>query len=134
MNDAPRTASLGDFTLTAAHRRAAEAEHERAGIEYWFAGARHDASGEIAGFTELLFRPYKPWLVEQEDTGVDPAHRGRGIGRWLKAVNALRVLDEKPAARILETWNDGTNRWMLDINTAMGFRPVVSWVEVELEI
>jgi GNAT superfamily N-acetyltransferase len=134
MNDAPRTDSLSDFTYTAAHRRAAEAEHARAGIEHWFAGARHDATGEIAGFTELLFRPYKPWLVEQEDTAVDPAHRGRGIGRWLKAVNALRVLDEKPEALFIETWNDGSNRWMLDINTAMGFRPVVSWVEAELDL
>ena len=134
MNDAPRSESFGDFNLTAAHRRAAEAEWAVDGTEYWFAGARHDASGEMAGYTELIHHPDTSWLVEQEDTAVAPAHRGKRIGRWLKAVNALRVLDEKPDARFLETWNDGTNRWMLDINVAMGFAPVAVWVEVERDV
>jgi GNAT superfamily N-acetyltransferase len=134
MNDAPRSESFGDFTLTAEHRRAAEAEWSVDGTEYWFAGARHDDTGELAGYTELIHHPDTPWLVEQEDTAVAPAHRGKRIGRWLKAVNALRVLDEKPVARFLETWNDGTNKWMLDINVAMGFAPVAVWVEVEAEV
>jgi GNAT superfamily N-acetyltransferase len=134
MNDAPRSESLGDFNLTVAHRRAAESEWLDDGTEYWFAGARHDATGDMAGYTEMIYRPDKPWVVEQEDTAVHPDHRGRSIGKWLKAVNALRVLDERPAATVIETWNDGTNRWMLDINTAMGFRPVVTWVEAELDL
>lgn len=134
MNDAPRSDSLGDFTLTEAHRRAAEAEWGDDGTEYWFAGARHDASDDLAGYTEMVYRPDKSWVVEQEDTAVHPDHRGRSIGRWLKAVNALRVLDERPSATVIETWNDGTNRWMLDINTQMGFRPVVTWVEAELDV
>lgn len=134
MNDAPRTKSLDDFLFTSEHRRTWEAYHESMGITTWFVGARHDATGDLAGFSEMSFRTYKPWLVEQEDTGVDAPHRGHRIGWWLKAVNALRVLDEKPEARFIQTWNDGTNRWMLDINTAMGFAPVASWIEAELDI
>ena len=134
MNDAPHSESIDDFVFTPELRRAAERELERFGTEYWFAGARHDASGELAGFTELVFHRYAPWLVEQGDTAVAPAHRGHGIGRWLKAVNALRVLDEKSEARVMETWNDGSNKWMLAINDAMGFRPAVTWVEAELDI
>ena len=132
MNDAPRTESLDDFVHTAQQRRDSEAELARDGAEYWYAGIRHDATGEIAGYSDFVFWPWKPWLVEQGDTGVVAAHRGHGLGRWLKASNALRVLDEKPEARVIETWNDGSNRWMLAINDEMGFRPVATWVETEL--
>jgi hypothetical protein len=82
----------------------------------------------------MTWRPGKPWLVEQGDTAVHADHRGHRIGWWLKAVNALRVLDEKPNVRFIETWNDGGNRWMLDINDAMGFRPVATWIETELDV
>jgi GNAT superfamily N-acetyltransferase len=134
MNDAPRTESLGDDVYTAELHRAGEAERARDGLRYWFVAARHDATGELAGYTEMMHAPFTPWLVEQGDTAVAPAHRGHGIGRWLKAVNALRVLDERPDATVIETWNDGSNRWMLAINDAMGFRPVATWIETELQL
>ena len=134
MNDAPRTSSLDDFVYTVDVKRRGEAELEADGAVPWFAGAIHDETGELAGFTELVFRARRSWMIEQEDTVVVPAHRGHGIGRWLKAVNALRVLDEHPEVRVIETWNDGSNRWMLAINDAMGFRPVVTWIEAELDL
>jgi GNAT superfamily N-acetyltransferase len=134
MNDAPRTDSLEDFTYTADNRRATEAEQVRAGIASWYVLARRDDTGELAGYTELALSPWSPWRAEQGDTAVAAAHRGHGIGRWLKAVNALRLLDERPQVEVIETWNDGTNRWMLAINDAMGFRPVVTWVEAELHL
>ncbi|MEN3274117.1 MAG: hypothetical protein V7636_2878 [Actinomycetota bacterium] len=134
MNDAPRTESLGDFTYTVASKRLGEAELETESAVAWFAGAIHDDTGELAGFTELIHRDRRPWIIEQEDTVVVPAHRGHAIGRWLKAVNALRLLDEQPEVRVIETWNDGSNKWMLAINDAMGFRPVVTWIEAELDL
>ncbi|HEX4906664.1 MAG TPA: GNAT family N-acetyltransferase [Acidimicrobiales bacterium] len=134
MNDAPKSDALDDFVHTAAQRRHAEAEHAAKGAREWFVAARHDETGELAGYTEIMVMPYKPWHVEQGDTAVAPAHRGHGIGRWLKAVNALRVLDEWPSARWIETWNDGSNRWMLAINTEMGFRPVARWIDAELQL
>jgi GNAT superfamily N-acetyltransferase len=134
MNDAPRAESLDRFVFTVERRRAGECDLAADGAEYWFAGAVHDATGDVAGFTELVSRDRQPWLVQQEDTCVVPAHRGHAIGRWLKAVNALRVLDERPDARVIETWNDGTNKWMLAINDAMGFRPVATWIETELDV
>jgi len=134
MNDAPRTELLDDFVHTAQHRRDAERELERIGASYWYSGIRHDATGDIAGYSDMIHWPWKPWLAQQEDTGVVAAHRGHGLGRWLKAVNALRVLDERPDARVIETWNNGTNKWMLAINDAMGFAPVATWVETELDL
>ena len=134
MNDAPRTDKLDDFVHTAQHVRAGEAEMAAAGTSLWYVGARHDASGELAGYTELTHNPRTPWLAEQGDTAVIAAHRGHGIGRWLKAVNALRLLDERPEVRVIETWNDGSNTWMLAINDAMGFKAVATWIETELEL
>jgi GNAT superfamily N-acetyltransferase len=134
MNDAPRTEKLDDFKHTAEHVRASEAEAVAAGTVMWFVGARHDATGELGGYSQLYWNPRKPWLADQGDTAVIAAHRGHGIGRWLKAVNALRLLDERPDVRIVETWNDGSNKWMLAINDAMGFRPAARWIETELEL
>lgn len=134
MNDAPRTDKLDDFVHTAEHVRAGEAEMSAAGTVMWFVGARHDATGELGGYSALYWNPRKPWLADQGDTAVVATHRGHGIGRWLKAANALRLLDERPDVRVVETWNDGSNRWMLAINDAMGFRPAATWIEVELEL
>ena len=134
MNDAPHTDLLGDDVYTTEHWRDAEHEMEENDVTFWYSGVRHDASGAIAGYSSMTIRADKPWLISQEDTAVHPDHRGKAIGRWLKATNALRVLDERPDAQWIETWNDGSNRWMLAINDDMGFRPVAEWVEVELQL
>lgn len=42
--------------------------------------ALHEASGEVAGFTEVELRRRTSALSEQGDTAVVAAHRGRGLG------------------------------------------------------
>lgn len=95
--------------------------------------ARHDDSGELAGYTELAFPGLWPAAAWQEDTGVWPKHRDRGLGRWLKAANALRLLDERPEIEFIDTWNAGSNEAMLGINEAMGFRPLENWGDWQAE-
>ena len=97
------------------------------GYRWWTICARHDGSGELAGYTEIVLPSRWPSQAYQEDTGVWPKHRNRGLGRWLKAVMALRILDEQPAVERIETWNAGSNEAMLAINVAMGFAPVENW-------
>ena len=97
MNTAPLEAlDWDDERFTAEHWRAIEATNEARGFETWQLCARHDDSGELAGYTELTLPRLWPGAAWQEDTGVWPKHRERGLGRWLKAVNALRLLDERP--------------------------------------
>lgn len=93
----------------------------------WVLCARHRPTGLLVGYTELQPLSSRPWLASQGDTGVEPAHRGYGLGRWLKAVNALRLLDEMPEVRVIETWNAESNDPMLAINRPMGFVPVCRW-------
>ena len=57
-------------------------------------------------------------------------HRGHRLGWWMKAANAGHVLTERPTVRRVHTWNAGENRWMLQINEALGVRhrsPAACW-------
>lgn len=84
-----------------------------------------DGSG--AGFSELFVNGFRPSLADQGDTGVVPAHRGHGLGRWLKAENLRLAQRLSPTFATVETYNAQSNPWMLDINVAMGFRPHLVW-------
>lgn len=87
--------------------------------------ARHRPTGEFAGFTTVAYKRLQPDLVEQWDTGVDPKHRNKGLGRWVKAAMALRLRDEYPDVRRIDTENAGSNAPMLSINVDMGFKPIL---------
>ena len=108
--------------------------HLRQGNESWTVCARDDGTGRFVGYTELSFSIHRPWHATQGDTGVDPAHRQRGIGRWLKAHTALRLLDERPEVEHIETWNAADNGPMVSINRAMGFRVVAGWRQWSLPV
>src|SRR5437763_15707413 len=95
MNTAPLEAlEWDDERLTVEQWREVEATNAARGYEWWPVCARHDDSGELAGYTELALLPDWPEMAWQEDTGVWPKHRERGLGRGLKAVNDLRLIDE----------------------------------------
>jgi len=100
----------------------------------WLAMARHDESGAFVGLSEMGFDGFRAGEVHQGNTGVDPAHRGHGLGRLLKAANALRLLDEKPGAVFIDTFNQDENAPMLAINTAMGFRPHRRYTEYQVPV
>jgi mycothiol synthase len=112
-----------DWVLTPAQMLDWQEALARRGHVGWVFAARHDATGQFAGFTEMGFWPWAPERGFQGDTGVHPDHRNLGLGRWLKAAMLLRVLDERPEVEAVETGNASSNEAMLAINVAMGFRP-----------
>ncbi len=134
MNTAPRAKGVDDVVVTPQQLGANQEAHVRRGGWSWTVCACHEPTGRLVGFTELGGFAYRPWLAEQGDTGVHPQHRHRGLGRWIKAANALRLLDERPEVGVLETWNADVNAPMLSINHAMGFRTVTEWQEWRLPI
>ncbi len=87
--------------------------------------AVHKLTGEFAGFTSVTYQTLHPTQAWVWNTGVDPAHRNKGLGRWVKAAMMIKVLDEYPAIERLDTLNAGSNEAMLNINVAMGFQPLV---------
>lgn len=127
MNDAPRWEGEPEAVFTVAELRAAEDAAAAAQLDWWNLGVRHDESGAIVGISEIYLPARRPWIVFQGDTGVDPAHRGHGLGAWMKAVNHLRLRAERPDVQIVQTWNAAANEPMLRINRALGFQPVVTY-------
>ena len=91
-------------------------------------------TGEPAGLSSLSVASDRPEIGHQDDTGVLAAHRGHGIGRWLKAANFRNALAGTPELQAIETYNAESNPWMLDINVAMGFRPYHSYAAYQAPI
>lgn len=92
--------------------------------EHWTAAAKHRSSGHLVAASHLSRQRSKPdGFIEQKGTVVIPAHRGRRLGTLVKAANLLHVQEAVPNARAIMTTNAEENRWMLDINEALGFRP-----------
>ena len=125
MNTAPRDDLDMEDWLRSPERYDEDWQHNIAmGEHAWTMCVRHDPTGELAGFTELWWFDWMGDLAWQGNTGVDPAHRNKGLGRWLKAAMLQKVLRERPELSRVDTWNAGSNEPMLAINVALGFRPV----------
>ena len=134
MNDAPTDEGWEDETYTVEQIRSWEASRRQQGAETWTAVARHVPTGAIAGYSELLWNPNTGHVANQGDTGVLSAHRNLGLGRWLKAAMVLRLVAERPHVRFIRTGNADSNRPMLSINHAMGFRQYKAWTTWRLPV
>lgn len=126
MNDAPLDALVHEHeTFDVARAREVESIHVSSNSEYRAIFAIHTESGELAGFTATRVPRSQPAFGKQGDTVTVAAHRNQGIGRWLKADMYFWLRDERPDTRFLDTGNAESNRPMLAINEAMGFRDVI---------
>jgi GNAT superfamily N-acetyltransferase len=122
MNDAPVDgADIADEVFTAGVIRQNEAGHREMGFTHWVTVAVHEQTGAVAGLTELVLA--SPPRAFQEDTAVVPAHRGSGLGLWVKADMLCRLRAERPDVTEVMTGNAASNEHMLRINTRLGFRP-----------
>jgi RimJ/RimL family protein N-acetyltransferase len=94
-----------------------------AGRLRWTALMR-DSTGACVGGTEVTFEHWEPNLVLQQNTGIDPAHRGLGLAKWAKAAMLERIRHDRPEAQRIRTGNAFSNVPMLAINDALGFRVI----------
>ena len=123
MNDAPTdNLEIEDMSFDAATLRADFDARDACGIDYVGILAVC-ADGSAAGATEVFVNRLRPAYSWQWNTVVLPAHRGRGIGRWMKAAMWQRLRAEAPEVAMLRTGNAESNAAMLAINNEMGFRP-----------
>ncbi|WP_186316014.1 GNAT family N-acetyltransferase [Catellatospora sichuanensis] len=104
--------------------RARERCARAAGLQRRVVAAVHEASGTVAGLTVLEVPLLAPELAHQDDTVVVPAHRGRGIGLWLKAEMVRRLAADGGVVRRVRTTTDPSNGHMLAINDRLGYRRI----------
>ncbi|MFA7762071.1 GNAT family N-acetyltransferase [Streptomyces sp. NPDC048723] len=95
--------------------------------------AVHD-DGTMAGYTEILLPQGSAPRAQQYDTAVVPAHRGHGLGLWVKAAMVRRLRAEHPGVVEIETDNAEDNVHMLAVNHRLGFRSYRRTREFQLDV
>jgi mycothiol synthase len=103
-------------------------------VDSIWAMAFDDETKQPVGMSELIRRRTDPstWIVTV--TMVDPDHRGRSLGKWLKGAANLAALEAWDGGVYQETGNAFTNEAMLAINRAMGFRHELTMTDVEIAV
>ncbi|MFN8497289.1 MAG: GNAT family N-acetyltransferase [Anaerolineae bacterium] len=135
INDEPRgDLEIEDEKLTPEQVRDWERIHRERGVQAWTVVVREDATGELAGFSEVRWNPFEPDRMWQGGTATSRSYRNRGLGRWLKAAMMERILRERPQVKRIRTGNAEVNAPMLKINYEMGFRPIKTWSTWQIEV
>ena len=123
INDAPMGAlvfedELYDLDRMRAVERAAELRRDRIRRVV----ARHRSTGEVAGHTVVVVRPWAPRVAYQYDTAVARDHRGHRLGLALKIEMMRWLAEAEPQLEVVETWNNTENAPMIAVNEALGYR------------
>ncbi|RKT54231.1 GNAT family N-acetyltransferase [Saccharothrix australiensis] len=135
IHDAP----IGDLAVrppkwTVEYLRAREAEMREQDVELRVVVAQHEATGVVAGFTEVELHPHRPNWAFQRDTAVVSAHRGRGLGRSVKARMMRWLLADRPNLERVYTGTGVENVHMQQVNHQLGFSTVRTMIAVNQEI
>ncbi|HEY1175841.1 MAG TPA: GNAT family N-acetyltransferase, partial [Phytomonospora sp.] len=93
-----------------------------AGIRNFHTAVRHKETGRIVAWTLIFSPPSDPGHCQQGITVVDPDHRGKRLGTYVKLENLPYALAMEPALRVVSTSNAGENAHMIAINEALGYR------------
>ncbi|HEV2070525.1 MAG TPA: GNAT family N-acetyltransferase [Acidimicrobiales bacterium] len=123
MNSAPQ----GDMeqppllALSVEEFRERQARREALRVETWTVVARQRLTGMLVGLHDVTV-PSGGTVATVQNTGVVEAHRGHGIGRWLKAVMALWLADERPAVVRFVTATSDINHHMRRVNEELGYQ------------
>lgn len=134
MQTAPRdNLDVGDVLLDADHIAELDLSLLEAGRMRWTALVR-DSIGACVGGTEVTFEPREPTVVLQQNTGIDPAHRGLGLAKWAKAAMLDRIRHERPEAERIRTDNAFSNAPMLAINDILGFNVISTRTEWQVNV
>lgn len=111
-----------------------EAELRASGTEQRVVVAVHEATGAVAGLTELEVLANDPNWAYQRETAVLAAHRGHGLGRCVKAEMIRWLLADRPAFTRIQTTTSVLNTHMRRVNVQLGFTTARTMVAVNCEI
>ncbi|MEY9933382.1 mycothiol synthase [Catenulispora sp. GP43] len=118
---------------TPARVREEEARNAAINREFRSVVAIHEATGEVAGVTDVTIAAARPMVVQQGYTAVRREHRGQGLGLAMKAEQLRALVEQHPAARQVMTQTADLDH-MASINRALGFQVLSDSVYIEAEI
>jgi hypothetical protein len=78
--------------------------------------------------------PWDPATVLQQNTGIEPSHRGLGLAKWVKAAMLERIRHQRLEAVRVRTDNAFSNAPMLAINDALGLRVISTRTEWQADV
>jgi GNAT superfamily N-acetyltransferase len=107
--------------------------HKR-GLKPYIVLAIHEATGVVAGLTEVVVPAQHPERADQYDTIVVRAHRGYGIDRAIKARMLFELRSAEPELLEVQTWNAHANESMLKVNAELGYQPDRDWYEYGVDV
>ena len=129
--DAPHDPSIEEPVWDAARVVATDQRIRRQGVRAYTVAARHDASGELSGLTQVEVGLERPEWAFQALTAVGRAHRGHRLGLRLKLAMLELLARQEPQVTHLLTSNTETNTHMISINEELGYyvlgKPARSW-------
>ena len=106
----------------------------RRGMKPYIVLAIHEATGAVAGLTEVVVPAQHPTRADQYDTIVVPAHRGYGVARAIKARMLFELRAAEPKLAEVQTWHALEKEPMLKVNAELGVLPDRQWREYEADV
>jgi RimJ/RimL family protein N-acetyltransferase len=125
MNDAPHSADREDDIWDAQRvRDRADAAVREGCLRGYSIAAIADATGEMAGLTQVYVDPEYPEWGHQGVTAVTRPHRGHRLGLLVKAAMLEWLATEEPKLERIATDNAATNKYMIAVNETLGYELV----------
>ncbi|HET9171731.1 MAG TPA: GNAT family N-acetyltransferase [Actinospica sp.] len=93
-----------------------------------------DADDAPVGYTTMFVAGGAQRDVLQDNTFILRAHRGHGLATLAKVANLRRLAESYPQAAHVHTWTAEVNDAMHAVNSRLGFRPVETMYELELDL
>jgi GNAT superfamily N-acetyltransferase len=104
------------------------------GLKPYIVLAIHEATGVVAGLTEVVVPAQHPERADQYDTIVVRAHRGYDIDRAIKARMLFELRSAEPELLEVQTWNAHANESMLKVNAELGYQSDRDWYEYGVDV
>lgn len=134
LGDAPHDEAFEPETWDAARVRAAEERVIAQGTRWYSVAAMHDATGQMAGLTQVNVDPDVPGWAFQEITAVTRPHRGHRLGMLVKVAMLARLATDEPGIRQIMTFNAVKNDHMIGVNAELGHRVTDHFQSYEIAV
>ena len=123
--DAPQAGmAVDEEEWTAERYRTMEHLAAEAGILTVTSAVRHRGSGRLVAFSYVSIPEDRTRPADHGDTLVLAEHRGHRLGLLVKAALHDAIPGHSPTTRLITTFNAEENRYMLDVNEALGYVPI----------